>query len=356
MARVDAIFRAVKDCGATDLHIATGSPPMLRVNGELRPIEISDLSDEIIRQMFHEIMSDDVRAEYEKQRDADFAYEIPGVARVRCNVYEQRGGVAGAFRLLPNQILTFEQLGLPQQAVRLAGFARGLVLVTGPPGSGKSSTLAAVIDHVNRTQRKHIITIEDPIEYVHRSQNCLVNQREVGVHARGFAAALRAALREDPDIVLVGELRDLETIELAVTAAETGQLVYGTLHTMGAHQTVDRIIDAFPEDRQQQIRIMLSESLRAVLSQRLLPRADREGRAVACEVLFATPAIGAMIRDQKTFQIPSMLQTGKREGMQTMDDSLAALVQAGAVSAEEAGRYMANRDLINRLRAGARAA
>jgi twitching motility protein PilT len=350
MPRIDAIFRAVKEIGATDLHIATGSPPMLRVNGELRPVEFSDLSDETIRQMFHEIMSDETRAEYERQRDADFAYELTNVARVRCNVYEQRGGVAGAFRILPNQILTFEQLGLPPQAVRMAGFARGLVLVTGPPGSGKSSTLAAILDHVNRTQRKHIITIEDPIEYVHQSQNCLVNQREVGVHTRGFAAALRAALREDPDIVLVGELRDLETIELAVTAAETGQMVYGTLHTMGAHQTVDRIIDAFADDRQQQIRIMLSESLRAVFSQRLLPRADREGRAAACEIMFATPAIAAMIRDQKTFQIPSMLQTGKREGMLTMDDSLAALVQSGTVAAEEAARYVTNRDLVMRLR------
>jgi twitching motility protein PilT len=271
-------------------------------------------------------------------------------------VYEQRDGIAGAFRILPSQILTFEQLGLPAQTVRFAEFARGLVLVTGPPGSGKSSTLAAIVDHVNRTQRKHIITIEDPIEYIHRSQSCLINQREVGTHTRTFASALRAALREDPDIVLVGELRDLETIELAVTAAETGQMVYGTLHTMGAHQTVDRIIDAFPEDRQQQVRIMLSESLRGVVSQRLLPRADGGGRVAACEILFATTAVGAMVRDQKTYQIPTAMQTGRREGMLTMDDSILTLVRAGTVTAEEAARYLANRELIQRVRAGQKAA
>jgi twitching motility protein PilT len=336
LARIDAIFKMVKEQGASDLHISTGAPPMLRVQGEIHPIEYPQLTADQTRQLLYEMMGPDQRSRFEKDRDIDFAYDIPGEVRVRCNVFEQIRGIAGAFRLLPSQIFTLEQLGLPDAIRRFAEFRKGLVVVTGPPGSGKSTTLAALLHHVNQTQRKHIITIEDPVEYVHPNLNCLVNQREVGRSARSFSAALRAALREDPDIVLVGEMRDLETMQLAITAAETGQLVLGTLHTASAYQTVDRIIDAFADEKQAQIRTMLAESLRGVIAQRLARRADGKGRLPAVEILFSTTAVSSMIREKKTFQIPTLMQTGKKDGMVLMDNVLAQYVRDGLVTTQEA--------------------
>lgn len=338
MARIDGIFTMVKAQGASDLHISSGAPPMLRIHGELKPVDSPELTGEQARQLLQEMMTREQRERLERDQDIDFAYEVPGEVRVRCNVYEQRRGIAGAFRLLPNQIFTLEQLGLPDAVRRFADFRKGLVVVTGPPGSGKSTTLAALLHHINQTQQKHILTIEDPVEYVHPNLNCLVNQREVGRSARTFASALRAALREDPDIILVGEMRDLETIQLAITAAETGQLVLATLHTASAAQTVDRIIDAFSDDKQAQIRVMLAESLRGVIAQRLVRRGDGEGRLAAVELLFCTHAVSSMIRDKKTFQLPSLMQTGKKEGMMLLDTCLMQYVKEGWIDAEEALR------------------
>ena len=336
LARIDAVFRMVKDQGASDLHVSTGAPPMLRVQGEIRPVESPELTGEQARQLLYEMMSADQRAQFERDMDIDFAYEVEGEVRVRCNLFEQIRGIAGAFRLLPTQIFSLEQLGLPEQIKRFAEFRKGLVVVTGPPGSGKSTTLAALLHHINRTQRKHIITIEDPVEYVHPNLLCLVNQREVGRSARSFSAALRAALREDPNIVLVGEMRDLETMQLAITAAETGQLVLATLHTSSAAQTVDRIIDAFPDEKQAQIRAMLAESLRGVVAQRLVRRADGQGRVPVVEILFGTMAVASNIREKKTFQIPTLMQTGRKDGMLLLDNVLMQLVRDGQISAEEA--------------------
>lgn len=336
MARIDAIFKMVREQGASDLHISSGAPPMLRVHGEIRPVDSPELQGEQARQLLYEMLARDQREQFERDHDIDFAYEVPNELRVRANVYEQRRGIAGAFRLLPNQIFSLEQLGLPDTLKRFTELRKGLVIVTGPPGSGKSTTLAALIQHINSTQRKHVLTIEDPVEYVHPNLNCLINQREVGRSARSFNGALRAALREDPDIILVGEMRDLETMQLAITAAETGQLVFATLHTSSAAQTVDRIIDAFPDDKQAQIRIMLAESLRAVVAQRLVRRGDGNGRVAALEVLIVTPAVSAMIRDRKTFQLPSLMQTGKKDGMILLDTCLMQYVRDGLITVDEA--------------------
>jgi twitching motility protein PilT len=346
MAHIDAILRLVKEHGASDLHMTTGAPPMMRIHGEITPIPYEPLTRELTELLLFEIMEGDVRARFEAMRDVDFSYEVAGVVRARCNVYEQSRGVAGAFRILPNHIPSLEQLGLPPQVQRLSEMARGLVLVTGPPGTGKSSTLAAMVDHVNRTQRKHVLTIEDPIEYRHADRASLVTQREVGRHTPSFAQALRAALREDPDVILVGEMRDSETMALAITAAATGQLVFGTLHTMSAAQTVDRIIDSFEGEKQAQVRLMLSESLKGVLAQRLLRRADGQGRALALEILVGNGAVASLIRDKKTFQLASVMQTGRREGMQSMDDGVLGLVRAGSVTPEEAAAHVSSRELL----------
>ena len=265
-----------------------------------------------------------------------------------CNIYEQARGGAGAFRILPSQILTLEQLGLPTHLADLLDMPRGLIVVTGPPGTGKSSTLAALVDQINRTRRKHILTIEDPIEFRHHNRESLVTQREVGRNTPSFAQALRGALREDPDVIMVGEMRDLETMSLAITAAATGQLVFATLHTMNAAQTVDRILDSFQDDRQTQVRLMLAESLKAVLAQRLLKRGDGHGRALALEILIGTPAAASLIRERKTFQLGSIIQTGRRDGMQTMDDAVIALVRAGAVTPEDAAPHLSSRELLTR--------
>lgn len=309
---------------------------MLRLHGDLFPVDSPELAPEPARHLLYEMMTKEQREQFEQDRDIDFAYELPGELRIRCNIFEQIRGIAGAFRLLPSKIFSLEELGMPEQVGRFAQLRKGLVVVTGPPGSGKSTTLAALIHHINQTQRRHIITIEDPVEFVHRNVRCLINHREVGKSADSFASALRAALREDPDILLVGEMRDLETMQLAITAAETGQLVFGTLHTASAAQTVDRIIDAFPEDKQAQIRIMLAESLRGVVAQRLIRRADDQGRIAAVEILLSSVAVSSLIRERKTFQIPTLMQTGRKEGMQLLDFHIMQLLRDGLISPEQA--------------------
>ena len=286
--------------------------------------------------MLYEITPEPKIKEFEETGDVDFAYEIPGLGRYRANFFLQKNGVGAVFRQIPSEILTCEQLGLPPVIKRLAHLPRGLVLVTGPTGSGKSTTLAAIIDEANNTRKDHILTIEDPIEFVHQSKKAVVNHREVGTHTRSFAAALRGALREDPDIIMVGEMRDLETIALAIEASATGHLVFGTLHTTSAPKTVDRIIEVFPVNQQEQIRNTLADGIRAVIAQALFKRIDRKGRVAALEIMIATPAIRNLIREGKTFQIPSMIQTGKKYGMQTLDDAIWDLLQKGIISPDEA--------------------
>jgi len=353
VARIDAIFSTVKANGASDLHMVTGARPMLRIQGEIHPIEYAELTAEMANALLGEILTADHRRELETEGDVDFAYEVPGEVRLRCNVYRQHRGLAGAFRLLPSRIMTVDELDLPARIRSFTEAPKGMVVVTGPPGSGKSTTLAALIDHINETERKHILTIEDPIEYIHGNKNSLINQREIGRNAASFPRALRAALREDPNILLVGEMRDLETIRLALTAAETGQLVFGTLHTTSAHQTVDRIIDAFPADQQEQVRVMVAEGLRGVIAQKLLPRADGKGRVPAVEILACSKAISTLIREKKTFQIPSLMQIGKKGGMQVMDDEIVRMIREGTITAE-AGVLFANEKEIVRssLRVG----
>jgi twitching motility protein PilT len=333
---MDSLLRYMVESGASDLHLSSGSCPVLRVHGEIQfQRDRGALSSEEIRRMVDSIMSEEARGVFQEKRDADCAYEIPGVSRFRVNVFEDRHGVGTVIRTIPVSIMTAEQLGLSQAVLDLCFLSKGLVLVTGPTGSGKSTTLAAMVDHINKKRNDHIITIEDPIEFVHENQNCLVNQRQVGNHTKSFKAALRAALREDPDIVLVGEMRDLETISIAIETAETGHLVFGTLHTTTAVATVDRIIDQFPPDQQEQIRVMLADSLKGVVAQ-VLCKKKAGGRVAAYEILIGTPALSSLIREGKTFQIPSIMQTSKKQGMITMNDSLLALVKQGTVEPREA--------------------
>ncbi|NPA39692.1 MAG: type IV pilus twitching motility protein PilT [Thermodesulfobacteria bacterium] len=336
MAKLDPFFKLMVDTQASDLHLAAGNPPLLRVHGDLQRVKYKVLEDEELREMLYEIAPEEVTKKFEEEGEVDWGYEIPGLARFRANYFRQRKGVAAVFRLIPNKIKTVEELGLPPILNKLALLPRGLVLVTGPTGSGKSTTLAAIIDYANRMRYDHIITIEDPIEFVHEPKNCLVNQREIGVHTKSFANALRAALREDPDIILVGEMRDLETISLALEAALTGHLVFSTLHTISAAQTVNRIIDAFPPDERDQIRVSLSECLRAVISQTMFKRIDKPGRIVATEIMIATPAIRNLIRENKVHQIPSIIQVGKKHGMMSLDDCIMDYLRKGWISPEEA--------------------
>ncbi len=336
MAEIDTLFNYMLENDASDLHLSTGSKPLIRKHGELEAMDAPELTDEGLRKMLFEITSEEQKEIFLAKKDLDFAYEIPGVSRFRANYFEQKRGTAAVFRVIPTKILTAEELGLPPQILRFTKLSRGLVLVTGPTGSGKSTTLAAIIDYINRNRKEHILTVEDPVEFVHQNQQCLVNHREVGTHTQSFAAALRAALREDPDIILVGEMRDLETIELAITAAETGHLVFGTLHTNSAAKTIDRIIDAFPAGQQAQIRTMLSESLKGVICQQLLKRIDKPGRLAAIEILYCKTAIANLIREGKTFQIPSMIQTGKAEGMQLMDQAVMDFLMKKQISPDEA--------------------
>ncbi len=336
MAKIDAFLKLMVESSASDLHLSTGNPPIVRIHGDLQRIKYKVLEDDELREMIYEITPEERIKVFEETGDVDFGFEIPGLARFRVNIFQQKNGIGAVFRVIPTKIKTIEELGLPRILTKLAMLPKGLVLVTGPTGSGKSTTLAAIIDYANRNRQDHIITIEDPIEFVHRSLGCLVNHREVGVHTKSFAAALRAALREDPDIILVGEMRDLETIALAIEAAMTGHLVFSTLHTLNAAKTVDRIIEIFPYAQQPQIRATLADALRAVISQTMFKRIDRSGRVVAFEILIATPAARNLIREGKTYQIPSVIQTGRKYGMLSLDDSIMELLQKGIISPAEA--------------------
>lgn len=334
---IDAFFKIVFDRGASDLHLVSGQKPAIRLHGELERLqEYPVLEHEGLKKMLIEIAPLSKREEFETTGDVDFGYEIPDVARFRCNFFNQKYGCAAVFRQIPSKVLTAADLGLPPVLTKAAMLKKGLVLVTGPTGSGKSTTLAAMIDHANKNRQDHILTIEDPIEFVHQSQGCIVNHREVGIHTQTFAAALRAALREDPDIILVGEMRDLETIRLAVEAAATGHLVFGTLHTVSAMKTVDRIIEVFPPEEQNQIRNTLSTSLRIVVAQNLFKRIDKPGRCAALEILVCTTAISNLIREAKTVQILSQMQMGKKYGMQTLDDAILEILNKKMISVEEA--------------------
>ncbi|NLN38965.1 MAG: type IV pilus twitching motility protein PilT [Smithella sp.] len=336
MAKIDAFFQLMNDHKASDLHLVSGQQPAIRIRGDIERIRYDVLTNDVLKVLLYEITPEHKIKQFEETGDMDFAYEVPGLARYRANYFQQKYGIAAVFREIPAKIATCAELGMPSVISKLAMLPRGLVLVTGPTGSGKSTTLAAIVDEANRLRRDHIITIEDPIEFVHTSQNCIVNHREVGIHTKSFSAALRGALREDPDIIMVGEMRDLETTALAVEAASTGHLVFATVHTTSAVKTVDRVVEIFPESEQLQIRSTLADGLRAVISQVIFKRSDIKARCVALEILVATPAVRNLIREQKTYQIPSMIQTGKKYGMQLLDDGIMELYNRGWISAEDA--------------------
>lgn len=338
MARIDGLFKMMKEQGASDLHLSSGSQPIFRLHGEMVRLNFKALAHEEIQALVYEILTEKQKGEFEAKRDLDLAYSIPDLARFRGNVLMQHKGIAAVFRMIPSRILTADELSLPEGVRRLTVLKKGLVLVTGPTGSGKSTTLAAMIDLINSTRKEHILTLEDPLEFIHENKLSLLNQRQIGEHSESFTAALRAALREDPDVILVGEMRDLETISLAMTAAETGHLVFGTLHTNSAAKTIDRIIDVFPKDSQEQIRAMLSESLKGVVCQQLLKTAEGKGRVAAFEIMVGTPAIGNLIREAKTFQIPSIIQTARKDGMQLMDQHLLDLLKMKKILPDEAYR------------------
>ncbi len=331
------LLGAVIDRSCSDLHLTAGAPPTVRLHGHLVPLEgYEELTPAVLQQTLYAILTQKQREKFEEELELDFAYSLPGRARFRVNLYRQRDSVGAAFRLIPHEIKKLEDLGVPPAVGNLAMLPRGFVLVTGPTGSGKSTTLASLVDLANRQRRDHIMTCEDPIEFLHEHKGCLVNQREVGEDTWSFKNALKHVLRQDPDIILVGEMRDLETIEIALTAAETGHLVMATLHTQDAAQTIDRVIDVFPPSQQQQVRVMLSGALQGVVCQQLVKTADGQGRVVASEVMVATPAIRNLIREGKTHQIYSSLQAGGRHGMQTMDSDLASLVKAGKITYDAA--------------------
>jgi len=336
MAQIDAFFKLMNDEGASDLHMVAEQQPILRIRGDMERVKFKRMGNDELRAMLYEICPEEKIKLFEQNGDVDFGYEIPGLARYRCNFFQQKFGIGAVFREIPSEIMTCEQLGLPKVIARLAHLPKGLVLVTGPTGSGKSTTLAAIVDEANKVRKDHILTIEDPIEFVHNSQKCVINHREVGTHTKSFSAALRGALREDPDIIMVGEMRDLETIALAMEAAMTGHLVFGTLHTINAMKTVDRIIEIFPASQQGQVRSTLADALKAVVSQTLFKRIDIKGRCAALEILIATPAVRNLIREGKTFQILSSMQTGKKYGMQTLDDAIMDFLDKKMISPDEA--------------------
>jgi twitching motility protein PilT len=332
---IDELLERMVEANASDLHVTTGTPPALRVRGEMERLEgYSALTPEETQQLLYRILSSEQQKHFELNRQLDFSYSLPGLARFRVNVYFQRESIGAAFRLIPTELKTLEELGIPDSLHVLAEKPRGLVLVTGPTGSGKSTTLAAIIDEINRTRSEHILTIEDPIEFLHRHKRCIVNQREIGPDATSFADALRAALRQDPDVILVGEMRDLETISTALTAAETGHLVFGTLHTQSAPSTIDRIIDVFPAEQQEQVRIQIANSLQGVVTQALMPTADKMGRVPALEILLPDDAVRNLIRQGKVEQIYSVMQTNTGRGMQTMEQSLGDLIMRRVVDVD----------------------
>lgn len=331
---------------ASDLHLSAGLPPMIRVHGDVRKINVPSMDHTQVHDMVYDIMNDGQRKVYEETLECDFSFEIPNLARFRVNAFNHNRGAGAVFRTIPSKILTLEQLNCPSIFKDIANTPRGIVLVTGPTGSGKSTTLAAMVDYINENEMGHILTVEDPIEFVHTSKKCLINQREVGPHTLSFQNALRSALREDPDVILVGEMRDLETIRLALSAAETGHLVFGTLHTSSAAKTVDRIVDVFPAAEKEMVRSMLSESLRAVISQTLCKTKDEQGRVAAHEIMIGTPAIRNLIRENKVAQMYSAIQTGQNIGMQTLDQNLQDLVRRNVISANEAKGKAANKDSI----------
>lgn len=336
MARIDVYFETMLDYKASDLHLSTGNQPVIRINGELQHLDAPVLEHADLQEMLHEICPDYKWKTFEETGDIDFGYEYPGKARLRANFFNQKNGIAAVFRTIPTEVLTAEQLGLPEVCRKFAKLKKGLVLITGPTGSGKSTTMAAMIDYANKHRSDHILTVEDPIEFVHTSQKALINHREVGIHTESFASALRGALREDPDIILVGEMRDLETISLAIEAAATGHLVFGTLHTPSASKTIDRIIDVFPANQQNQIRTTLSEAVKGVIAQNLFTRVDKPGRVAALEILVVDTPVANIIREGKTHQIPGLIEVGKQKGNVPLDDAIMDHLEAGRIDPEEA--------------------
>jgi twitching motility protein PilT len=350
MNKIDKYLQASLSQNASDLHFVSGDPVRARVHGGLRPITEESLTIEVVQEAMSEIMDGTTKRKFEENDAADFAYEIEDVSRFRVNVFRHLNGIGAIFRAIPSKAMTLDELNMPDVVRDLCRHTQGMILVTGKTGSGKSTTLAAMIDEMNRRMKGHIVTIEDPIEFVHTAKGCLISQREIGVHTASFADALHSALREDPDVVLVGEMRDLETISIAVTAAEMGILVMGTLHTNGAAQTVDRIINSFPADKQSHIRTMISTSLRGVVSQQLLPTCNKPGRAAALEVMINTPAVANLIRQGKLDQLETAIQSGGRIGMKTMDSALMELVDKGLVSGMEAYQQANNKHMFEKVK------